>query len=201
MNKAAEKFVVKIQKDVRIYIHNDLMNAANFLKGKIDEQRKEGDGDGLGLETMARLTIIAFAFEAQMNFLGFKLISNWEERKPYLVKFERVAKKLNVKVDYESRPHSTVKKLKEFRDTLAHGKPKEIKGESEEIITREELERRDLLKAEWQNSLTEEFLDRAYDDTEDIWREFLKESGLSVIDTITSGQQTVQVIKALDPSG
>jgi hypothetical protein len=200
MNKAAEKFVVKIRKDVRIYIHNDLMNAADFLKGKIDERSKKGDRDGIGLEIMACLTIIAFAFEAQMNFLGFKLIPNWEERKPYLLKFERLAEKLSVNVDYESRPHSTVKELKEFRDTLAHGKPKEIKGESEEIITREELERRDLLKAEWQGSLTEEFLGRAYDDMEDIWRQFLKESGLSVIDTITSGERTVQVIETAEPS-
>ena len=66
-----------------------------------------------------------------MNFLGFKLIQKWEERKPYLYKFQRVAKRLNVTVDYNSRPHSTVKELKEFRDTLAHGKPEEIKGEKE----------------------------------------------------------------------
>src|SRR4051794_4731492 len=201
MNKAAEKFVVKIRKDMRIYIHNDLMNAADFLKGKIDERSKKGDLDGLGLEIMACLTIIAFAFEAQMNFIGFKLIPNWEERKPYLLKFERVAKKLGVAIDYESRPHSTVKELKEFRDTLAHGKPKEVKGESDEIITREELERRDLLKAEWQECLTEEFLGRCYDDTESIWRQFLEKSEVSVIDTITSGERTVQVIEALAPTG
>ena len=196
--KAAEKFVVKIRKDMRIYIHNDLMNAADFLKNKIDERIKKGDRDGIALEIMACLSIMAFAFEAQMNFLGFKLIQNWEERKPYLLKFERVAKKLGVDVNYESRPHSTVKELKEFRDTLAHGKPKEIKGESEEIITREELERRDLLKAEWQDSLTEEFLGRVHEDTESIWRQFLEKSKLSIIDTITSGERNVQVIEVLD---
>jgi hypothetical protein len=135
-----------------------------------------------------------------MNFLGFKLIQNWEERKPYLLKFERVAKQVSVKVDYGSRPHSTVKELKDFRDTLAHGKPKEIKVEREDVITREELERRDLLKAEWQDSLTEEFLARAYDDMEDIWREFLERSGLSVIDTITSGERAVQVIEPVEVS-
>jgi hypothetical protein len=144
------------------------------------------------------LTIIAFSFEAQMNFLGFKLIQKWEERKPYLYKFQRVAKRLNVTVDYNSRPHSTVKELKEFRDTLAHGKPEEIKGEKEETITREELERRDLLKAEWQKSLTEEFLGLAYDDTESIWRQFLELSCLSIIDTITIGELTTEVIKPAD---
>jgi hypothetical protein len=200
MNEAPEKFVAKIRKDMRIYIHNDLMNAADVLKGKIDERSKKGERDGIGWEIMACLTIIAFAFEAQMNFLGFKLIQNWEERKPYLLKFERVAKQVSVKVDYGSRPHSTVKELKDFRDTLAHGKPKEIKVEREDVITREELERRDLLKAEWQDSLTEEFLARAYDDMEDIWREFLERSGLSVIDTITSGERAVQVIEPVEVS-
>jgi hypothetical protein len=127
----AEKFIAKIRKDMRLYIHNDLMNAADYLKRRIDERSKKGDRDGIGLDIMACLTIIAFSFEAQMNFLGFKLIQKWEERKPYLYKFQRVAKRLNVTVDYNSRPHSTVKELKEFRDTLAHGKPEEIKGEKE----------------------------------------------------------------------
>jgi hypothetical protein len=85
--------------------------------------------------------------------------------------------------------------LKEFRDTLAHGKPKEIKSETEETITREELGRRNLLKSEWEARLTQDFLARAYEDGEAIWRQFLASSGLSIIDTITSGEETVQVMK------
>lgn len=169
-----EKFVVKIRKDMRIYIHNDLMNAADHLKRKIDERIKNGDRDGIGLDIMACLTIMAFAFEAQIKFLGHKLIENWEERKPYLVKFEKVTKK----TEHRGRLQLTAafhgkKELKEFRDTPAHGKPQEIKGEKEETIAREELERRNLLKAEWHNSLTEDFLTRAHDDTEAIWRKLL----------------------------
>jgi hypothetical protein len=103
-----EKFVVKIREDMRIYIHKYLMNAADYPKRRIDERIKNGDRDGIGLDIMACLTIMAFALEAQINCLGHKLIENWEERKPYLVKFEKVAKRLNVTVDYNSRPHSTV---------------------------------------------------------------------------------------------
>jgi hypothetical protein len=176
------------------------MNAAYYLKRRIEERSKRGDRDGIGLDIMACLTIIAFAFEAQMNFLGFKLIENWDERQPYLDKFKRVAKKLNVAIDYQSQPHSTVKELKVFRDTLAHGKPQEIKSEEEAIITREELGRRDVLKADWQKSVTEEFLGRAYNDTESIWRKFLESSGLSIIDTITTGELTTEVIKPVDPA-
>ena len=88
------------------------------------------------------------------------------------MKFQRVAKKLNVAIDYDAHPHSAVKELKEFRDTLAHGKPFEIKGEKKQILTEEELARRNLLKAAWQDRVNEAFLRRAYDDTDAIWKSF-----------------------------
>jgi hypothetical protein len=60
---------------------------------------------------------------------------------------------------------------------------------------KEELGRRNLLKSEWEARLTQDFLARAYEDGEAIWRQFLASSGLSIIDTITSGEETVQVMK------
>jgi hypothetical protein len=116
-----------------------------------------------------------------------------------LTKFERVAKKLNIPVEYGSRPHKTVKLLKEFRDTLAHGKPFEIDQEQELIATYEELDRSKLLQAEWEKRfLTEEFVSRAHDDSETIWKTFLQASGLSVFDTITHGDRNIQFISYVD---
>jgi hypothetical protein len=60
-----ETVIAKINKDVGLYVHNDLMNAADFLKRRIDKRIEEGDRDGIGLDIMACLTIMAFAFEAQ----------------------------------------------------------------------------------------------------------------------------------------
>jgi len=194
----SKKFEVKIKDDAHIYIHNTLENAAYWLKEKIEDRINKGDRDGIGLEIMACLVMIAFAFEAKINFLGFKVFNSWEERQPYLKKFERVAKKLAVEVDYKTAPHSTVKELKEFRDTLAHGKPVEIKGEKNLVLTEEELSKRNILKAEWEGMVNEEFLRRCYDDTEKIWKSFFEKSGLNIIDTITSGSSTTQIIEQLD---
>ena len=193
-----QKFAVKISDNAHIYIHNDLANAADYLKRKIEERSRNNDRDGIGLEIMACLIMIAFAFEAQINFLGFKVDKNWEERKPYLYKLERVARKLNVQDDFTTRPYSTIKILKEFRDMLAHGKPTEIQGEKNLVLTREELERRNILRAAWEDYLNEEFLRRSYDDTESIWRSLLEASGLNILDTITSGGSTVQIIESVD---
>ena len=193
-----QKFSVKIKSHVHIYIHNTIDNTAWFLKEKIEEKIKKKDRDGIALEMMSCLVMIAFAFEAKVNLLGFKLFDKWEERQGYLCKFQRVAKKLGVNVDYETRPHSTVKEVKTFRDTIAHGKPHEIEEEKELVLTEEELNRRNILKAEWESSLTEDFLRRSYDDLEAIWKQLFEKSGLNVLDTVTSGESKIQIIERLD---
>jgi hypothetical protein len=135
----AEQFEVKVTESRQIYIHNTLENAVYHLKRKIEERIQNDQREGVGLEIMACLTMIAFSFEAQVNFLGFKLDEKWAERKPYLVKMERIARKLKVPLDQSTRPYSTIKTLKTFRDTLAHGKPQLIKGEKNLVLTHEEL--------------------------------------------------------------
>ena len=141
-------------------------------------------------------SILAFAFEASINFLGFKAYGeNWGENRPYLHKVKRIARKLGVPINWESRPFSTIKELKRFRDTVAHGKPVEIRGEKEVTITEDELKRRNILKADWEKLLNEEFLHRCYNDTEEVWKSLFGASGLKLIDTITSGESTIEIIE------
>lgn len=190
-----EKVAVKIRDNAHIYIHNTLQNAAWFLKEEVEKLIKE-KGDGIGLKIMACLVIIAFAFEASINFLGFKACGeDWSENRPYLHKVKQIARKLGVPIDWESRPFSTIKELKQFRDTVAHGKPAEIRGEQNVTITEDELNRRNILKADWEKLLSEEFLRRCYDDTEEIWKLLFDASGLKLIDTITSGESTIEIIE------
>jgi hypothetical protein len=112
-----------------------------------------------------------------------------------LCKFQRVAKRLGVTIEYETQPHSTVKEVKAFRDTIAHGKPHVINEEKELVLTEEELNKRNILKAEWERNLTGDFLRRAYDDLERIWKDLFKKSGLNILETVTSGESTTQVIE------
>lgn len=193
-----EKFSVKIKSQAHIYIHNTIDNTAWYLKEKIEERIKKGERDGISLEIMSCLVMIAFAFEAKINLLGFKLFDKWEERQGYLYKFERVANRLGVKIDYDTQPHSTVKDIKSFRDTIAHGKPHEIKEEKEQVLTEEELEKRNILKAEWESCLTEDFLRRAYDDLEKIWKDLFGKSGLNILDTVTSGESAIQILERVE---
>jgi hypothetical protein len=190
-----EKFAVKIRDNAHLYIHNTLQNTAWFLKEEIEKLIKE-NGEGIGLKIMACLVMLAFAFEARINFLGFKAYGEkWKEKQAYLHKVRRVARKLGVQLVSESRPYLTIKELKEFRDTVAHGKPAEIRSEQNITITRDELERRNILKPVWEKSLNVEFLRRCYDDTEALWKSFFDASGLQVIDTVTTGESTIEIIE------
>jgi len=197
-----EKFAVKIRDKAHIYIHNTLQNAAWFLKEEIEKLIKE-NGEGIGLKIMACLVMIAFAFEARINFLGHKAYGeSWEEKRPYLDNVKRIARKLGVQLDCKSRPYLTIKELKQFRDAMAHGKPAEISGEKNVTITREELERRNILKADWEKSLNAEFLRRCYDDTEELWKLLFEASGLKSLDTITTGESTIAIIESVvEPEG
>ena len=123
-----------------IYIHNDIGNAAFYFKNRVDERIAKGDRDGVGLEIMAGLTLLAFEVEARFNFLGAKLMADWNERAPAIEKVERVGAHLGVAPDFSLRPYFSIAKLKDFRDTLAHGKPEDKIFDEEVVATAEELE-------------------------------------------------------------
>ncbi|OHV70958.1 hypothetical protein LCM4577_01970 [Mesorhizobium sp. LCM 4577] len=184
----------RIQEHKDIYIHNDLANAAFYFKERISGRLKNDDREGIGIEMMACLTMIAFAVEARMNFLGYKLIEKWKERAPFMVKVEKVTRRLGVAPDYGERPYKTIESLKNFRDTLAHGKPLEIRRDLEVEATEEELRGRGCLSAPWETSVSGEFVEVGFEDMEAVWRDLLARSRLGVMETITQGGATISFI-------
>lgn len=185
----------RIQEHKDIYVHNDLANAAFYFKERIGERLKNNDRNGVGIEMMACLTMIAFAVEARVNFLGYKLIDKWDERAPYMVKVKKVTRFLDVTPDFDTRPYKTIHSLKGFRDTLAHGKPLEIRTDIEVVATEEELRGRGYLGAPWEDSLTIEFVDMGFEDMEIVWRDLLERSKLGIMETITQGGATISFIE------
>ena len=117
------------------------------------------------------------------------------QRAPYLVKVKKVTKQLGVKYDDTSRPFQTVRELKEFRDTLAHGKPVDLHNDKEVITTQEELDKRGFLTPDWHSSLNEAFVTRAFDDSDTIWRDLLSRAKLDIFDTITQGESSITFIE------
>jgi len=182
-----DKFLAKAKVDKRIYVHNDLENAAFYFAKRVEERSKKDDREGIGLEMMACLIMLAFAAEAQFNFLGFKLIKEWKEKEPALVKVHAVLKELKVDNDLKARPYKTIHELKDLRDMLAHGKPQEIQLEETVVATEEELSKKGALTHDYEQFLTEAFVAQACEDVDAIWKDLLKRADLKITDTITSG--------------
>jgi hypothetical protein len=196
-----DKIRVHLKAQRHIYVHNDIGNAAFYFKTRVDERIAKDDRDGVGLEIVAGLTLLAFEVEAKFNFLGAKLVANWEERKPALVKVRKVCSHLGVTPDFLVRPYLSVAKLKDFRDTLAHGKPEEKVFDKEVVATAEELEAMGLLQADWVAFLDQNFFHEAYSDVEQIWKDLLTKSGLTVFDTLTHGTRNISFIEHVKNEG
>lgn len=106
-----------------INIHNDLMQAADHFKLAVEAKLKAGDRSGIAYDYMACLVMVAFAFEAQINFIGQEKIKQWNERENFHDKVKKVLAELKITPDWAKRPYSSMQYAKDFRDSLAHGKP------------------------------------------------------------------------------
>jgi hypothetical protein len=80
MDKVMEKRLARHKGYKNVYVHNDLAGAAYHFKGVIESKLAANDRKGIAYDYMACLLMLAFTFEAQINFLGLKLISNWKEK-------------------------------------------------------------------------------------------------------------------------
>ena len=179
-----------------VYIHNDLSNAAFYFKDIIERKQKEG-GDGIGLDCMACLIMLAFTFEANINFMGDHFIEGWEERSAFDAKVKQVFEALSIDRDETKRPYSSVVLAKNFRDTLAHGKP--IKEKFDEVVegSQEELEAHEFVSSATKNTANGR---QCYWSTR-MWthsrKQMMKAAKLDVWDTRTHGQSGLTVIEGL----
>src|SRR5690349_6290601 len=108
-----------------IYIHNDLSQGAYHFKPQIERRIAESDLKGIAYEYIACLIMLAFSFEAKINFLGYKLGHNWKEKDPFPKKIDKVFAALHLTPYWIARPYSSIKFIKDFRDMLAHGNPED----------------------------------------------------------------------------
>lgn len=176
----------------RELIHNDLISAAFHLKKRIEKGMETGDRQGIGLDMMAALTMTAFAYEAYLNFVGFKVIGNFKERQNGLEKRIEVMKKLGIEWDSANRPFETIERLIKARDVMAHGKPYYVKDEWEAEGTHSELEEqlRSYRKG-IEAQIDYDFVRDAFDDVEALWRMMLKAGDIREFDTLDGGMSTI----------
>ena len=136
-----EKIRARHTGEKNIYVHNDLSNAAFYFKNNIEEKLKAENESGIAFDYMACMIMLAFTFEAKINFLGHKLIASWKERQSFDDKVSEVLKHLNVEPDWSSRPYQSIEKMRQFRNSIAHGKPIEIEFDNTIENSADELDR------------------------------------------------------------
>jgi hypothetical protein len=191
---------VEVDRQQADYIHNDLMNAAYFHRNRVKKRMSEDDRDGIFLDMMACLTMIAFAVEANLNFVGPRVVEKWNERDSSPNKFSTVFGALKIDPKYEERPYSSILKLRDFRNALAHGKPRVLEeaevvvGTYDEVYSHFEKPHR----SPWEEHVTLDFIDQAYEDMDKIWQMMLEKANIDVADTLSLSGRGMKFIEFVD---
>ena len=109
--------VYEARREVRTFA--DLYQGADVLL----ELAKSGMA-GSYHTTMAALLMTAFTFEAYLNHIGAEKIAYWPEMESISItkKHSALCKLFGVSHDKSQRPGQTIKKLFDFRNSIAHGK-------------------------------------------------------------------------------
>jgi len=119
----SRKVVVTKQRTVHMYA--ELWHASKCLLEDAIESR-----DNSPNLFLSSVVMTAFVFEAYLNHVGEKTFACWDEveRLPPWSKLELLSEKLGVSFPdgAGARPLQTIKKLLNFRNTMAHGRSDEI---------------------------------------------------------------------------
>lgn len=203
MNEAPRRVRARVQKTRKVYVHNDLSQAATYFADTIKEKTEKGTRDAIMFDGMASAVLVAFAFEAKLNFMGSQLLKNgklteWNEFQSHTKKLKKVFGVLGIPVEMEKRPLSSMHKMKTLRDILAHGKP--VEAETDEIVVGfpDELDRGAELIAGWETYCTSDSVLEALADLDDLWKLMIEKSGLRVFDAMTHGDGSITVIEHVD---
>lgn len=202
-----KKIKARVQKTKRVFVHNDLAQAAEYYAGTIQEKLDKGTRDAIMFDGMACAVMVAFTFEAKVNFMGFELnkvgkLPNWKEREPFMEKLKKVFGALGIAIELDKRPLKSMERMKALRDTLAHGKPVYAEYDEEEVGTPEEIDLRSSAKlsAGWETECKPRVVKEAKDDLDELWKLMIEKSGLVLWDTMTSGDGGITFIEEVDPS-
>jgi hypothetical protein len=197
----AQTIRARVRKTKKVYVHNDLSQAATYFNETAQVKFKKGERDGIKFDGMATALMVAFAFEAKLNFMGSQLkkankLTSWNEFQSFEKKRKIVLNALGMSTDVSKRPLAAMERMKKLRDTLAHGKPIELVTEEIVVGTPEEI---DLasgaeLWAGWENDCTPQSVAEALGDLDVLWKEMMEKSGLGVFDTMTQGEGSIDVI-------
>lgn len=202
--KEAEKISkvrARVQRETKVYVHNDLSQAATYFNDTIQAKLAEGKRDAIAFDGMACALMVAFAFEANLNFMGSYLLKTgklkeWNDMQSFTKKLDKVFGTLAIPIDREKRPLSSMQRMKTLRDTLAHGKPVEKSEDGIAADDLEELERGMSLASDWEKEVEPEVVKECLEDLDTVWKTMIEKSGINVFDTMTQGEGSITVVDA-----
>jgi len=205
--KMEKKIKARVQKAKRVFVHNDLAQAAEYFADTIQEKLDKGTRDAIMFDGMACAVMVAFTFEANVNFMGFELnkagkLPNWKERESFMEKLKKVFGALGIPAELDKRPLKSMERMKNLRDTLAHGKPVYAEYDEVEIGTTEEIDIRAgaRLATGWETECRPDVVKEANADLDELWKLMIEKSGLDLWDTMTSGDGGITFIEHVDPN-
>ena len=159
---------VVVEKERTVYTYSEL-----WLASRCVLEAGIGQPKGSSWQFLSSAVLTAFAFEAYLNHLGPRTLECWSQldRLPPWSRFELLCEILGVQFPEGrgARPLQTVAKLLVFRNTIAHGRSREIKAKPE---TRNADDRLDaylgiMPLTDWERLIqTSDFAERAREDVQ-----------------------------------
>src|SRR4051812_3612404 len=115
----------KVTQERTVHTHAELWQASECVLRVGQRQAK-----GWRWQFLSSIVLTAFAFEAYLNHVGPKVISEWKclQKLSPMEKLCLVSSTLNVSYPRGkgARPISTITELFKFRNQIAHGKPSTV---------------------------------------------------------------------------
>jgi len=187
----AERYEIQIA--IHRFIHNDLELCARDLRERVRRKFESGEAEGFFSDMMGSLIFMAFTIEANVNFIGWKTLDDgWPDRASLSEKINLLVKVLPLELEWKHRPLQTILKLNNFRNSIAHGKPKIVDPPT---LVQTGPEALDLFKGEWESCVTQEFIDRSYEDMNSLWNTLLEAAKIPIGDTVTRSFQSSKLIR------
>lgn len=154
---------IRVKTQRRFNPHLLLMRGAYHLLGRAEERP-----DGWYYEWLGALTLSALAIEAIGNSYGQVLIPHWSrwarrQRRSPIQKLERVARSRGITPDFGEPPWLTIRKLKKFRDSVAHANRNHLIVEQDRTLSDYQAIMYAPLESTLEKTITEEFARESYE--------------------------------------
>jgi hypothetical protein len=159
--KSKQKVSVATEREVITYSH--MWHTSECLLKRGQEQEAASFH-----QFMSSIVFTAFTLEAYLNHIGPRLFQCWKdlERLGPHEKLNLIAEHLRVTINYGTRPWQIMKKLFEFRNTIAHGKSKTFKPPVKVVSLEEHETNISMAKTEWELFCTQKNAENARADVE-----------------------------------